>query len=398
MAAAAGAEDDAAHHHCEAQDGAHGALSWSTSLTLLSIVVAFILFGFLSAVQEALVGGVALAGADRLIVRDKVSIINFLPVSYEARIERIPGVDFATHQTWFGGIYQDPKNFFMQNPVEPEKFLKMHPEFILPPDQMQAWLATRTGAIVGRRTADRFHWKVGDKVPIRSTIWTQPDGNQTWTFDIVGIYDGKDKGTDTTALFFRYDYFDEARPQWGKGQVGWYTIRIKDPTQAAEVARRVDAEFENSPAETKAEPEGAFIQGWASQIGNIVFIVAAILSAVFFTILLVAGNTMAQAVRERTGELGVLKAIGFTNGTILALVLAESGLLAVIGGAVGLGLARVITPVLAQNLAGLLPMFFFPTRDLFIGFGLRLVLGLVTGIFPALQAMRLRVADALRRM
>jgi putative ABC transport system permease protein len=369
-----------------------------TSLTLLSIVVAFILFGFLSAVQEALVGGVALAGADRLIVRDKVSIINFLPVSYEARIERIPGVDFATHQTWFGGIYQDPKNFFMQNPVEPEKFLKMHPEFILPPDQMQAWLATRTGAIVGRRTADRFHWKVGDKVPIRSTIWTQPDGNQTWTFDIVGIYDGKDKGTDTTALFFRYDYFDEARPQWGKGQVGWYTIRIKDPTQAAEVARRVDAEFENSPAETKAEPEGAFIQGWASQIGNIVFIVAAILSAVFFTILLVAGNTMAQAVRERTGELGVLKAIGFTNGTILALVLAESGLLAVIGGAVGLGLARVITPVLAQNLAGLLPMFFFPTRDLFIGFGLSLVLGLVTGIFPALQAMRLRVADALRRM
>jgi putative ABC transport system permease protein len=356
------------------------------------------LFGFLSAVQEALVGGVALAGADRLIVRDKVSIINFLPVSYEARIERIPGVDFATHQTWFGGIYQDPKNFFMQNPVEPEKFLKMHPEFILPPDQMQAWLATRTGAIVGRRTADRFHWKVGDKVPIRSTIWTQPDGNQTWTFDIVGIYDGKDKGTDTTALFFRYDYFDEARPQWGKGQVGWYTIRIKDPTQAAEVARRVDAEFENSPAETKAEPEGAFIQGWASQIGNIVFIVAAILSAVFFTILLVAGNTMAQAVRERTGELGVLKAIGFTNGTILALVLAESGLLAVIGGAVGLGLARVITPVLAQNLAGLLPMFFFPTRDLFIGFGLSLVLGLVTGIFPALQAMRLRVADALRRM
>jgi len=369
-----------------------------TSLTLLSIVVAFILFGFLSAVQEALVGGVALAGADRLIVRDKVSIINFLPVSYEARIERIPGVDFATHQTWFGGIYQDPKNFFMQNPVEPEKFLKMHPEFILPPDQMQAWLATRTGAIVGRRTADRFHWKVGDKVPIRSTIWTQPDGNQTWTFDIVGIYDGKDKGTDTTALFFRYDYFDEARPQWGKRQVGWYTIRIKDPTQAAEVARRVDAEFENSPAETKAEPEGAFIQGWASQIGNIVFIVAAILSAVFFTILLVAGNTMAQAVRERTGELGVLKAIGFTNGTILALVLAESGLLAVIGGAVGLGLARVITPVLAQNLAGLLPMFFFPTRDLFIGFGLSLVLGLVTGIFPALQAMRLRVADALRRM
>jgi len=368
-----------------------------TSLTLLSIVVAFILFGFLSAIQQALVGGVALAGADRLIVREKVSIINLLPVSYEARMDRIPGVDFATHQTWFGGIYQDPKNFFMQNPVEPEKFLKIHPEIILPPDQEQTWLTTRTGAIVGRRTAERFQWKIGDQVPIRSTIWSLPDGNRTWTFDIVGIYDGNDKGTDTTPLFFRYDYFDEAR-QYAKGQVGWYTIRIKDPTQAAEVAKRVDAEFENSPSETKTEPEGAFIQAWASQIGNIVFMVAAILSAVFFTILLVTGNTMAQAVRERTGELGVLKAIGFTNGQVLALVLAESCLLTVLGGAMGLGLACAITPVLARNLAGLLPLFYFPAHDLLIGAGLSLALGLVTGIFPALQAMRLRVADALRRM
>jgi len=368
-----------------------------TSLTLLSIVVAFVLFGFLSAIQQALVGGVALAGADRLIVREKVSIINLLPISYEARIERIPGVDFATHQTWFGGIYQDPKNFFMQNPVEPEKFLKMHPELILPPDEEKAWLTVRTGAIVGRRTAERFHWKIGDKIPLKTTIWPKPGGNQTWEFDIAGIYDGKDKGTDTTPLFFRYDYFDEART-WGKGQVGWYTIRIKDPSQAAEVAKLVDAEFQNSPAETKTEPEGAFIQGWASQLGNIVFIVAAILSAVFFTILLVTGNTMAQAVRERTGELGVLKAIGFSNGRIVALVLAESCLLTILGGAVGLGLARAITPVVAQNLAGLLPMFFLPTHALFTGLGLAIALGLITGIFPALIAMRLRVADALRRM
>ena len=367
-----------------------------TSLTLLSIVVAFVLFGFLAAIQQALVGGVALAGADRLIVREKVSIINLLPVSYEARMDRIPGVDFATHQTWFGGVYQDPKNFFMQNPVEPEKFLKMHPEVILPPDQLKVWLATRTGAIVGRRTANRFHWKIGDQVPIRSTIWSGPDGSRTWTFDIVGIYDGKDKGTDTTPLFFHYDYFDEARP-YAKGQVGWYTIRIKDPSQAAAVARRVDVEFENSPAETKTEPEGAFIQAWASQIGNIVFIVAAILGAVFFTILLVTGNTMAQAVRERTGELGVLKAIGFTNGQVVGLVLAESCLLTVLGGTIGLGLAWAFI-ARGDPTSGLLPLFFLPTRDLLIGVGISLVLGLVTGIFPALQAMRLRVADALRRM
>jgi putative ABC transport system permease protein len=373
-----------------------------TSLTLLSVVVAFMLFGLLSAIQEALVGGVALAGADRLIVREKVSIINLLPASYEARMERIPGVDFATHQTWFGGIYQDPKNFFMQNPVEPEKFLKIHPEFILPPDQEKAWLATRTGAIVGRRTAERFGWKIGDKIPIRSTIWPLPDGSYTWTFDIVGIFDGKDKGTDTTPLFFRYDYFDEARDQggenWGKGKVGWFTIRIKDPSQAAQVAKLVDQEFANSPAETKTEPEGAFIQGWASQIGNIVFIVAAILGAVFFTILLVTGNTMAQAVRERTGELGVLKAIGFTNAQVMVLVLAESCLLAIIGGVAGLGVARAITPVVAQKLAGLLPLFYLPARALVVGLALSVVLGLITGIVPAVQAMRLRVADALRRM
>jgi putative ABC transport system permease protein len=368
-----------------------------TSLTLLSIVVAFILFGVLSAIQQALVGGVELAGADRLVVRQKVSIINLLPISYEARMNRIPGVDFSTHQTWFGGIYQDPKNFFMQNPVEPENFLKMHPEIIIPPEQVKDWLATRTGAIVGRRTANRFHWKVGDKVPIQSTIWTRPDGSRTWEFDIVGIYDGKDKGTDTTPLFFRYDYFDEARQGWGKGQVGWYTIRIKDPSQAAEVAKLVDAEFENSPAETKTEPEGAFIQGWASQIGNIVFIVAAIMSAVFFTILLVTGNTMAQAVRERTGELGVLKAIGFTNGRIVALVLAESCLLTVLGGTLGLGLAWLMISR-GDPTSGLLPMFFLPVRALLTGLGISIALGFVTGIFPALQAMRLRVADALRRM
>jgi putative ABC transport system permease protein len=368
-----------------------------TSLTLLSIVVAFLLFGVLSAIQEALVGGVELAGADRLIVRQKVSLINLLPISYEARMNRIPGVDFATHQTWFGGIYQDPKNFFMQNPVDPENFLKMHPEIILPPEQLKDWLATRTGAVVGRRTANRFHWKIGDKVPIQSSIWPNADGTRHWEFDIVGIFDGKEKGTDTTPMFFRYDYFDEGRGTWGKGQVGWYTIRIKDPTQAADVARRVDAEFENSPAETKTEPEGAFIQGWASQIGNIVFIVAAILSAVFFTILLVTGNTMAQAVRERTGELGVLKAIGFTNGRIVVLVLAESCILTVLGGTIGLGLAWLMISR-GDPTSGLLPMFYLPMRALLVGFGISVALGFVTGIFPALQAMRLRVADALRRM
>src|SRR5208283_3391268 len=369
-----------------------------TSLTLLSILVAFVLFGFLMAIKQALAGGVSLTRQDRLIVRHKVSIIQLLPESYKARMERIPGVALATHQTWFGGIYQDPKNFFMQNPVVPEEFLNMHPEIILSPDQKKAWLETRTGAIVGRKTAERFHWKIGDKVPIQSSIWSQEDGSRNWEFDIVGIYDGDKKETDTTPLFFRYDYFDEARQPGAKGLVGWYSIRVKDPAQAAEVAKLVDQEFENSSAETKTEPEGAFVQAWASQIGNIVLIVAAILSAVFFTILLVTGNTMARALRGRTGELGVLKASGFTNAQVMLLVLAESCLLTVLGGTLGLGLACLLVPVMAKALAGLLPLFSLPTHDLFIGLGLSIALGLVTGIFPALQAMRLRVEDALRRM
>jgi putative ABC transport system permease protein len=367
-----------------------------SSLTLLSIVVAFVLFGFLCAIKQALAGGVSLEGANRLVARHKVSIIQLLPESYKARMEKIPNVDLATHQTWFGGVYQDPKNFFMQCPVVPQEFLDIQPEVLLPADQKEAWLRTRTGAIVGRKSAERFHWKIGSKVPIRSTIWAQKGGNYVWDFDIVGIYDGKNKNTDTTALFFRYDFFDEAR-QEEKGQVGWYLVRVKDPALAAVTAKRIDAEFENSPAETKAEPEGAFVQGFAKQVGDIALITASIMGAVFFTILLVAGNTMSQAVRERTGELGVLKAIGFTNAQVLAFVLLESCLLAVLGGLVGLGLAWLLTSR-GDPTGGNLPLFHLPVHDMLVGVGLSVIVGMLAGIFPALQAMRLRVADALRRM
>jgi putative ABC transport system permease protein len=367
-----------------------------TILTLLSIVVAFILFGYLSAIKQALAGGVALAGQNRLWVVHKISIIQSLPQSYKARIERIPGVALATHESWFGGVYQDPKNMFPQIPVMPEEFLEMVPELILPPEQKQAWLDTRTGAIVGRKTAERFHFKVGDRIPLQTSIWTKTDGSRLWEFDIVGIFDGRDKNTDITPLYFRYDYFDEAR-QWNKGQVGWYLVRVKDPNQAPEVAKLIDQEFENSDAETKTQPEAAFVQAWVKQIGDITLITATILSAVFFTILLVTGNTMSQSVRERIGELGVLKALGYTNVQALALVLAESCLLAILGGGGGLGIALALI-ARGDPTGGMLPLFYFPTLDVLAGVGFSLALGVVAGIFPALQAMRLRVADALRRM
>ena len=367
-----------------------------TALTILSIMVAFFLFGVLCALKQALAGGVSMAGADRLVTRHKVSIIQMLPINYATRIAAIPGVASVVPQTWFGGIYQDPKNFFPSIPVEPAAFLDMFPEFVLPADQKQAWLNTRTGAIVGRATARRFGWKIGDRIPLHSPIWRRNDTRDLWEFDLVGIYDGAKKNTDTSQFFFRYDYFDEGRLPQAKGLISWFTILVKDPAQADQLAARVDQEFTNSDRETKTEPEGAFAQGFAQQVGDIGTIVTGILSAVFFTILLVAGNTIAQSVRERTEELGVLKAVGFTNELVLALVLGESCLIAAIGGFLGLGLSLLMTAG-GSPVPGLLPVFYIPPRDLLLGIGLVVALGLVTGALPALQAMRLGIADALRR-
>jgi putative ABC transport system permease protein len=366
-----------------------------TSLTILSILVAFLLYGLLCTIKEAFTGGIAMAGADRLIVRHKVSLIMTLPVTYKTRMEQIPGVAKAVYFTWFNGIYQNEKTpSFGSFPTDPEGLLDIYPEILLPEEQKQAWMKTRTGAVVGRTVANRFKWKIGDRVPLRSPIWPRK-GDGAWEFDIVGIYDGAKKNTDTTGFYFRYDYFDEGRAR-GEGLVGWYGVRVNDPDRAGDVAKAIDEQFANSPHETKAEPEGAFMQGFAQQIGDIGTILIAILSAVFFTILLVAGNTMAQAVRERTGELGVLKAIGFTNERVLALVLTESCLLAAVGGLTGLGLAWLVT-LGGSPVPAMLPIFYLPPRYLVIGVALVVGLGVVAGIVPALQAMRLQIAVALRK-
>jgi putative ABC transport system permease protein len=366
-----------------------------TTLTVLSIVVAFILFGYLAAIRKAFDMGVSVAGQDRLVVRHKVSLIQLLPASYEADMEGIEGVANATHATWFGGVYQEPRNFFAQMAVEPDEFLGMYPEFVVSDQTKKAWLTTKTGAIVGRVTADRFGFKVGQKVPLQATIWRPKAGGMTWTFDIIGIYEGATKETDTSMFLFRSDYLQENNV-FGEGNVGWYYIRVGDPAQAEKVAARVDQHFANSPAETKTETEGAFVKGFAEQMGNIGAIIRAILTAVFFTILLVAGNTMAQSVRERISELGVMKAIGFTDTQVLLFVLAESLIIAVAGGGIGLLLAWFAISG-GDPTGGALPVFFFPPGDIVAGAVFAILLGLVTGLIPALQAMRLNPVDALRR-
>lgn len=366
-----------------------------TIFTVLSIVVAFMLFGVLSALNAAFSVGVELAGADRLIITHKVSLIQLLPESYKDRLVATEGVVEVLHQTYFGGIYQRPSNFFMQMPVEPGQLLKVYPEYLLPEDQKKAWLSDRTCTIVGRQTADRYGFKVGDRIPIQATIWRKRDGSSSWEFNVCGIYDADREGVDTTPLFFNYEYFDEAR-QFGQGLVGWYVIRISDPDRAAEIARRIDEMFANSPAETKTTTEKAFIQAFAGQIGDIGAIIRAIVTAVFFTILLVAANTMAQSVRERTSELAVLKTLGYSDALVLVLVILESTAIAGVGAAIGLGLAWMVVQG-GDPTNGLLPSFYLPGSDLVLGAGMAVVLGLVAGLLPAVQAMRLRIVDALRR-
>jgi putative ABC transport system permease protein len=367
-----------------------------TIFTVLSILIAFILFGGLMAVRAAFSMGVEVAGADRLMTIHKVSLIQWLPKSYEDRIRSVDGVTGVTHASWFGGYYQDPSNYLANMAVDPERWLQMYPEFEVPPEQAKAWASDRTSAIVGVDTANKYKWKVGDRVPLISPIYRKRDGSP-WEFTIAGIYDSSVKGTDKTQFFFHWDYINETfRNTVIANNVGWYVVRVGDPANADKLAKEIDALFANSPNETKTSTEKAWVSDFAGQIGDIGAIVIRVAALVLGLMLFVAGNAMAQSIRERINELGVMKTLGFGNGRILALVLLESCTLAVIGGGIGLAIAWVLVSR-GDPTGGFLPQFYFPVRDLILGIVLVFVLGLGTGILPALQASRLKIVDALRR-
>lgn len=366
-----------------------------TTFTFLSVVVAFLLFGLLMAIRFGFEGGVELAGQNRLLTIHKVSLIQLLPIRYLGAIKSTPGVRGATHFTWFGGTYQDPKNFFANMAVEPEPLLKIYPEYVLDDDTRARWLSTRTGAIAGRKLAERFGWKVGDRIPLKATFYRPTDGNETFEFDLVGIYRGATSDIDETQFFFNYDYLKERTGD--RGQVGWYAVEVEDPAHADQVARAIDRQFANSPAETKTATEKAFMQSFANQVGDTGAMMSAISAIVFFVILLIAGNTMAQSVRERTNELGVLKTIGFTDLAVTAMVLGEALLLTTLAGVIGLALAMAATSGLATLVERFLPVFYLPMRSVGIGVVLAMLLGLASGGLPALLARRLTIVDALRR-
>jgi putative ABC transport system permease protein len=367
-----------------------------TIFTLLSIFIAFLLFGILMTIRHSFTFGVEIAGADRLILIHKVSLIMPLPVSYKARLQQVKGVELATHQSWFGGIYQDPSNFFANMAVEPDEFLKVYPEFVVPPEHIEAWRNDRQGAIVGVDSMRRFGWKIGDRVPLTAPIFLPKGGGTTWEFNIVGTYDGGE-AVDKTQMFFRYDYLDENRADDdSRGTVGWYVVKIADPAQAVDLSHTFDEMFANSSAETKTTTEKGFVEGFAKQIGDIGSIMIAISSTVLFMFGLVAASTMAQSVRERTSELAVLKTLGFSGPAILGLVLAESLFIVFFGGLLGLDLAWIIVQG-GDPTNGMLPIFALPQRDIFIGIGLMVLMGLLAGVMPAVAAMRLKITDALRR-
>jgi putative ABC transport system permease protein len=363
-------------------------------LTIGSFAVALFLFAFLAVVRDAFGRGADVAGADRLVIINRTSIINPLPLAYRDKILRIPGVKVITHDNWFGAIYQDEKNFFPQFVIDPENQRKVFPELIVPDDQWNAFLKDRQGAIAGKRTAERFGWKIGDRIPLKSTIW----GGGNWEFNLVGIYHGKRPQDDETQFWFQWDYFQEHVPERAKGNVGWYTLRLDSPDDAVRVAKAIDSEFANSPYETKSETESAFAAGWVKQFGNIRFLIVSIGLVVFFTLLLVTGNTMAISVRERTAELAVFKAIGFSDRAVLFFVLSESIVISLIGGLIGLGLAILAVPVLTKGLSGMLPPLLLKPEILLFGLVVAILVGIASGLLPGIGAMRLRIVNALRRV
>ncbi|MEX0976133.1 MAG: ABC transporter permease [Woeseia sp.] len=367
-----------------------------TTLTILSVLVAFLLYALLSAIGYAFRSGEDVADAERLVVIHKISLINPLPISYEGRISATPGVSSVTHASWFGGYFQDPHNQFAQFPVNPDAYFRMYPELDIPPEQLDAWKKNRTGAAVGVELAEQFGWKVGDRIPLQATIWTRDDGDRTWEFDLEAIFSTEDPRGSTAYMLFNYDYFEEAR-EFGKGTVGWYILRVAPGANPVDVANAIDAQFENSSNQTETSTEQAFAASFAKQFGNIALIVTLILGAVFFTLLLVAGNTMSQAVRERTGELAVLKTLGFSDRMLLCVVLSESILVMLIGGSLGIGIGWVLVQGLIQQSGAMLPGIFLSPEAISLAVLIMFAAGILAGLFPALKTVRMTIVDALAR-
>ena len=370
---------------------------WRTGLTISSLVIAFLLFGLLRSVAVVFTEDIELSGDDRLVVASKYSIIDSMPISYLQRIKSIENVDIVAHQDWFGGTYIDRANFFPKWPVPPKDFLDIYQEFNISSEEKEAFITTRTGMIAGKKLAERFNWKIGDRIPVIGDIYFMSNGSNLWEFDLVGIFTDIENPGNEEQVFMNYQYFDEARESYTKGTVGNFIVKLDSKDEGARVAQEIDAMFANSMDETKTYTEKAYQQMFASQIGDIGLIMNSILAAVFFTILLVTGNTMSQSIRERTSELAVFKTIGFSDMTMLILVLIESMVLCLIGAILGLGITAVLMPGLSELISVSLGEISLDSSVIISGIGIAIITAFISGFPPALGAMRLKVVDALRQ-
>jgi len=368
-----------------------------TVLTLVSIITAFLLFGLLDAVRISFEqAGQNANGASRLQTQNRLSFIQPLPMALLQQMQQIPGARQVSYANWFGGAYQDPRNQVFTFAVA-DNYLDLFPEMLVKPAERAAWLQTRNGVLVGAALAQKYGWKVGDKLPLQSQIFPDRNGSKNWQFVVDGILSAADKKSGAFfegMVLMHWKFFDDTTP-YNAGAVGWYVTRVADVNQADRVARAIDALSTNSDHETKTQSEQAAMASWIKQLADVGLIVTSIMGAVFFTLVLLAGNTMMQAVRERTSELAVLKTIGFGDRSVLAMVLAESLLLLLIGGCVGLGLASVLGPVFSAGSGGALNLPAAGAASWAEGLALMLGIGFVVGALPALRAMRLNIVDAL---
>ena len=364
-------------------------------LTVFATSIAFLVYGLLMSFQSALDSGVELSADDRLVTVNKINFTQPLPISYVNKVRGIDNIVGLTHLNWFGGYYQDPQKQLVMMAVDPESFLDVYDELVITAEERKQWLSNRQGLIAGESIADANGWKVGDRIPVNSNIFSQRDGRTDWDFDVSAIYTGTDPQTDTNSVYFHYKYFNETQ-SFGGDFVGWLGVRTASPEANERVINEIDDMFANTPFETETVPEKAFSKAFLEQIGNLGLILRSVVLAAFFIILVIVGNSMVLSIRERTREIGVMKTLGFTSPRVFAMVLAESVLLALIGGVLGLIAASLLVNVV-NNLPIQLPALILDVEIVTKASLIMLGLGLVTGIIPAVTAMRLSVVSALAR-
>ena len=365
-----------------------------TVLTMLGIVVAITAFGMLRTVVDAWYAGANASSSARLVTRSSVSLVFPLPLTYAQKIRQIEGVRSVSWANWFGGVYQTERNFFPQFAVDAASYLDMYPELILPDAERKAFLLDRRGAIVGRKLADLYGWKVGDQIPLRGTIYPG-----TWTFNLRGIYDGVDRGTDTSTMYFHFDLLNETVKKLyprRADQAGIMLVRLKDPAKAAEVSAAVDATFKNSLAETLTETEKAFQLSFVAMTEAILLAIQAVSFVVIVIIMAVMANTMAMTARERSAEYATLKALGFSGAFVAMLIFAESVGIAMVGGLAGIAATYPIAHAFADLMGRFFPIFFVSRETVLMQATAALLVGVVAAMLPAWQAARLRVVDGLR--